>query len=405
MFDNARNQVARRSRQVRTLVHEEGIAGLTEAARRTAVRRLGEGQAELLVRPRDVLAGEDAPWRSAPPVRLEPGEPLTVNWVTTAPVPGSGGHTTTFRMIRHLQARGHRCRVFFYDIYGADHGYYADIARRSFGFDGEIANVDDGMPDASAVVATSWPTVYAAGAAPCACKRFYLVQDYEPYFYPVGSNSTLAENTYRMGFHGITAGSWLAQKLANDFGMAADHFDFGSDTDRYRLDPAATRDGIVFYARPATARRGTEIGLMALELFAQDHPGLTIHLYGQRVARLDFKAVQHGTVRPEVLNTIYNSCYAGLSLSLTNVSLVPHEMLGAGCIPVVNDAPQNRLVLANDHIHYAPPSPHALAAALATVVATPDFVEVAKAASHSVSGKSWEQAGAQLETVLLRELS
>ena len=33
-------------------------------------------------------------------------------------------------------------------------------------------------------------------------------------FYPAGSQSLLAEATYRFGFHGVTAGRWLAQRLA-----------------------------------------------------------------------------------------------------------------------------------------------------------------------------------------------
>ena len=49
-------------------------------------------------------------------------------------------------------------------------------------------------------------------------------------------------------------------------------------------------------------------------------------------------------------------------LSATNVSLVPHEMLAAGCIPVVNDAEHNRMVLDNAHVAYAPATPFELAA-------------------------------------------
>jgi hypothetical protein len=44
------------------------------------------------------------------------------------------------------------------------------------------------------------------------------VQDFEPYFEPVGSYSTFAENTYRFGFHGITLGEWLSKKLTNEYG-------------------------------------------------------------------------------------------------------------------------------------------------------------------------------------------
>ena len=74
---------------------------------------------------------------------------------------------------------------------------------------------------------------------------------------------------------------------------------------------------------------------------------MPIHLYGEPAGRLPFAATEHGLLPPEQLNTLYNRCIAGLVLSATNVSLVPHEMLAAGCIPVVNDAEHNRIVLDN----------------------------------------------------------
>ena len=59
-------------------------------------------------------------------------------------------------------------------------------------------------------------------------------------FYPAGSEALLAEATYRFGFHGITAGRWLADRLRRDYGMQADHFDFGRDLS-YELDSTVDR--------------------------------------------------------------------------------------------------------------------------------------------------------------------
>ena len=36
----------------------------------------------------------------------------------------------------------------------------------------------------------------------------YFVQDFEPLFYPMGSDYLLAENTYRKGLYHITTGAW-----------------------------------------------------------------------------------------------------------------------------------------------------------------------------------------------------
>ncbi len=330
---------------------------------------------------------------------------MVVNWVMTAPSRGSGGHTTAFRLIRFLQHQGHVCRIYFYDVFGGDFTHFKDIVHSEYADPStEVGNVLDGMEDADAVFATSWETAYPVFDAKSAGKRFYLVQDFEPSFYPAGGTAVLAENTYRMGFHAITAGRWLSRLLPARYGMPADAFDFGCDTDRYRLE-RRTRDGVVFYARPQAPRRAFELGVMALELFHARHPDITIHFYGNKTGKMRFPIVDHGHVTAAELNDIYNRCFAGLSLSMTNVSLVPHEMLAAGCIPVVNDAEHNRIVLANDHVRYAEPTPHTLAECLSQVVMTPDFDSLAATASSSVLSCSWDEAGRVVEDALRRELS
>jgi glycosyltransferase involved in cell wall biosynthesis len=343
-----------------------------------------------------------------------------VNWVITPPGPGSGGHTTLFRLVRHLVDAGHTCRIYVDDVYGSDAADHEPAVRHYLdGAPATVADVVAGMADADAVVATSWTTAYPAYNDPCAGKRFYLVQDFEPWFYAVSTTATLAENTYRMGFHGLTAGRWLAAKLTKDFAMAADGFDFGCDTARYHvLDDGLAhgtsrdgptregvpRDGIVFYARPDAPRRAFELGVLALECVARRRPDLAIHLYGDHIGALPFRFVDHGVLTPEALNAVYNRCRAGLSLSLTNVSLVPHEMLAAGCVPVVNDAHHNRVVLDNPHVCFAPASPHALAEAILEVVDDPAFAARSAAAAQSVKESPWSRAGEQVLAVLEREL-
>jgi hypothetical protein len=312
-----------------------------------------------------------------------------------------------FRLIEHLERSGHRCRVYIYDAHGGASSYYASKVRSIFpGFNGEIGDVASGMVDAHAVVATSWQTAYPAYCSTSSGKRFYLVQDFEPWFYPVGSHSVLAENTYRMGFHAITAGRFLAEKLKTEYGLAADHFDFGCDADKYHLleSGGGRRDGIIFYAKPKASRRAFELGVLTLRLFAERHPNITIHFYGSRVGKQPFPFVDHGILSPDDLNRLYNRCLAGLCLSMTNVSLVPHEMLAAGCTPISNDAEHNRAVLDNPFVRYAAPTPHALAAALDEVVNSNDFTALAVSASQSVSSASWEVASATVENSMRRAL-
>ena len=398
-------KLGRRYRQVQKLWLEGGGGAVWNRIRYVVADRFAPKAQHLPVRHEDVLAADLTTPRTWASLPLEAGDPIIVNWVTTPPAPGSGGHATMFRLIRHLQNSGHHCRIFTYDVFGNDTVYCRSLVKTLFPwFDGPVDDVRNGMPPAHAVVATSWPTAYPAYNDPCAGKRFYLVQDFEPWFYPIGSHSTFAENTYRMGFHGITAGKYLTQKLKAEFGMQADWFDFGCDTKSYRLLDGCVRDGIVFYAKPGAPRRAFELGAMTLELFSKRHPDVQIHLYGSHGNSLPVKFTDHGVLRPNELNEIYNRCFAGLSLSMTNVSLVPHEMLSAGCIPVVNDAAQNRAVLENAYVRYAAPEPHALAAALHEVVTTVNFGQLAHAAAASVKLMNWDRAGEQFENCLRREL-
>lgn len=404
LLDTLRAQVPRYLRQTRRLLVSEGPLTFAERLRAKAGRWFVPSTSIMEVRRGDVLAADVSRLSAHKIPQLRTGQRVAANWIMTPPGPGSGGHTTIFRILNYLEANGYENRVYFYDVYNGDHRYFASIVGSYFGFQGEVARVQDGMKDAHAVIATAWPTAYPTLNDRCLGKRFYFVQDFEPYFYPVGAVSVLAENTYRMGFHGITAGRWLAQKVRGDFGMHADFFDFGCDTTTYHGSASSKRNGIVFYARPGAARRGFELGLMAMEVFAARRPEITLHFYGDKVGKLPFEFVDHGKVMPAQLNAIYSQCYAGLSLSLTNVSLVPHEMLAAGCIPVVNDAEHNRIVLDNDFVRYAAPNPHALAAELEAVVATADFDTLSMAASGSVRSADWDDAGAKVDAIIRRTL-
>jgi O-antigen biosynthesis protein len=124
-------------------------------------------------------------------------------------------------------------------------------------------------------------------------------------------------------------------------------------------------------------------------------------VYGEPV-RFQFPVQHHGLMTPDQLSELYNRCVAGLVLSATNVSLVPQEMLAAGCIPVVNDAAQNHLVLDNDQVVYAPATPFDLADALSELVSQPSEVRTTRArgAAASVRSHQWAEAGREFEQIV-----
>jgi O-antigen biosynthesis protein len=406
----SRPGVTDRIRQTRRLLRSEGYAGVAMRLLERATSRVSPpGQGRLPVSRDDLVRAAEiasSGWTLPPPLPAGPGEPLTVAWVCAPPGEGSGGHTTMFRLIAALEDAGHTCIVYLRD----PHGWSLDQHRQTIrgwwpSVRAEVRDAAAGIEDAHAVFATSWVSAYPVLASRAKGARLYLVQDFEPLFYPAGSEALLAEATYRFGFHGVTAGRWLAELLRREYGMSADHFDFGRDPgyslDR-SVDDAVERTGVCFYHRPETARRAVELGMLALDLFAARHPEVDIHLFGAPVGRLPFAATDHGLLTPEQLNRLYNRCIAGLVLSATNVSLVPHEMLAAGCVPVVNDAEHNRIVLDNAEVAYAPGTPYDLAGALAALVERPaaERPTMAESAAASVEGTSWDEAGAVVERIV-----
>jgi glycosyltransferase involved in cell wall biosynthesis len=216
----------------------------------------------------------------------------------------------------------------------------------------------------------------------------------------------LAENTYRLGLTGITAGKWLAQKLDKDYSMKCYSYDFGSEPKLYEFTNDKARKEVFFYARPITSRRGFELGLMTLQKFHEMNPDYTINLAGWDVSEYDipFPYVNHKALKLEELSDLYNRCAAGLVVSLTNMSLLPLELLACGTIPVVNDGLNNRLVSDNDYIKYADPSPDALARAMDEVVNAKNASKHARTAAGSVKQNGWGTSVEKFTSVLEGEL-
>ncbi|ANP74096.1 hypothetical protein [Cryobacterium arcticum] len=388
---------AENARKVSAVLRREGWGGVAERLARRASKRWGGDSEPMYLQAADVV---DSATVRIPPARTAraPGEALTVGWVLTAPGPASGGHTTIFRFVEAVEAAGHRCILYLYDGQGGSAQQYQELIRTWWPrVRAEVRDVGAlGTPgeNVDAFVATAWPTAHIlAGRNDVPGVRFYLVQDFEPYFYPRGSAYELAEDTYRFGFIPLTVGRMVAAELQDRFGAEPIVAEFGCDRERYSVTEHASRDAVIFYAKPGTARRGYELGLMALQLFHQANPTVQIHTFGVAARRLPFPAVVHGHMSPTELNTLYNRCGAGLALSFTNISLIAFELLAAGVTPVVNDSAGTRADLSNPHIAWTRPTPRAVAEALEIALAS-HRIAGPDALAASVAEVSWAPAQA-----------
>lgn len=335
---------------------------------------------------------------------------LRIAWVSPPVGPGGGGHTTIARFVKYLQKQGHEITFYIYhnNTIPQSAKEAKDIFLRSYGIDVAVEELSD-VINQDVVFATSWETAYAVfNLKGDNLHKFYFVQDFEPTFYGVGSRYHLAEATYKFGFYGITAGKWLTNKLAN-YNMEADYFDFGADIDVYKPQKKiAKKKKISFYARAHTERRGFEIGVMALQIFHERHPEYEIEFFGQDMSdyAIPFEFTDRGILNKEELAEIYHESVACLVLSLTNVSLLPLELLVAGCVPVMNDGDNNRMVLGEvEDILYTEAYPLALAEQLCHAVERSDIDAHAYAMSEKYGSSSWEESYKKVEHIILREVT
>lgn len=406
--------IARKAKVGLRVLHQQGVLGLMIVCLQFIQKKVSKKHADRIHTIHTKAKYEDiikADLRNQP--KKWPGtdrKSLRLNWLMPPPGKGSGGHLNIFRFIKYLEDAGHDCRIYIYtfDKKGSVAAIRAIMGDSYPQVAAPMEWIDsaDEMMEADGILPTSWETAYPAYNFKGSAKRFYFVQDFEPFFYPIGSLYRLAENTYKFGFYGVTAGNWLSTKLRRDYGMPTDHYDFGSEESLYSYINEKPRKEILFYARPYTERRGFEMGVMALDLFHRRHPDFIINMAGYDISsyKIPFPYQNLKTLELEQLNELYNRCAAGLVLSFTNMSLLPLELLGSGTIPVVNDGENNRLVSDNKYIAYAPADPVSIANALSDVIARKDLPGYAKKASESVRATSWEEAGKKFVDIIEREV-
>lgn len=328
-----------------------------------------------------------------------------IAWVISPPGRSSGGHQNAYLFMEFLEKAGYEITIFLYSagqypkvsVEGVKHMLSTNSGYPQLNAEYRMYDPDTGITgDFDVIVATDWATAYAAWRYETDVPRIYWVLDFEPAFFPAGPDFVVAENSYRLGYHGITIGPWLASKLKRDYGMPCDFYEYSVDASRYSRTNDARRNEILFYARPTTPRRGTEFGLLVLDEVHRRRPDITINIAGWDMAKagIEFPFINHGTLDVKELPELYNKCAAALVLSLTCMSLLPLEVMACGVVPVVNDGENTRMTLRNDpRIDFVPMSPGLMAEHLIAAVDRPDQVEYSRSLAQSAEGNSWADAG------------
>lgn len=300
-----------------------------------------------------------------------------INWVVPDFNIGSGGHLNMFRLMYLLEKLGFKNQILLIQSKFESAETARQIIREHFyPIEATVTLDKNALKPAAITVATNWISAYFVRNFQSTHYRCYFVQDYEPFFYPRGSEYMFAEATYRFGFYGITAGDWLAYKLKHEHAMQTLGMGFSYDRDLYRPYPRDNKQDkkVFFYARPATERRGFELGLLTLSLVAKQMPEVTFVLAGGDLSKYDipFKHYSPGNVAVKNLPELYSQCDVALVLSLTDLSLLPVELMACGCSVVSNQGDNVEWLLNKDNAVLAEATPEALSESIINLLKNDD---------------------------------
>jgi glycosyltransferase involved in cell wall biosynthesis len=282
-----------------------------------------------------------------------------------------GGYIAKFNLARRMAALGARVRIVTVDPQGPLPSSWRRDVESFAGLEGlfgtvEIAFGREGLEvsPADRFVASTWWSAHIAADAATAlgAERFaYLIQEYEPFTFPMGSYAALADASYRLPHaalfstellrdyfrrHGL--GVFAQGEAAGDRASAAfENAITAVDAPSAHELAARSSRRLLFYARPEphAARNLYELGVLALEqaVATGAFDGWELDGIGTVDARRSLELGSRATL--SLLPRSAQAAYAqtlrdhdvGLALMYTpHPSLVPIEMASAGMLTVTN---------------------------------------------------------------------
>lgn len=325
-------------RKAQKLIDKEGF----ESTARRAYHKLTRIQATPLHSQRDI---EDtlpvAVDHPTPTVeQVGHGRRLSISWIVYGHLPKGGGHRNIYRMAHHLEKFGHRVTLYITDTRIGSIELTRSIRQELYPIQGEILAYEGNIKPTDVLIGTHWETITHVKKHALQTRAIcYFVQDYEPLFYPMGSEYLLAQDTYKHGYQHICSGEWVFRKIQTNHQARGGFFQFPIDKDIYR-NKALPRDPrkIIFFAKPEMNRRCFEIGVRALNELHGVEKSFEVVMFGSQELK-NFKyefphQILSFVKTIDELADLYNSATLGMAFSTTNPSLVPYEMMASGLVVV-----------------------------------------------------------------------
>lgn len=253
---------------------------------------------------------------------------------------GSGGLTSISRIASKCQKEGYN--VFFYDYSQHRNDKNKEIAKKNFNeIEYNFLNKEEvEKNNFDIVVASNWQSVYYAKKING--YKIYFVQDYEPFFSNVSADYFLSKKTYELGFHIISLGKWnidQIKKYSNE-DIKYNWIDFPYNPKEYTF---VKRDYssykclkeikfAIYIKRENKRIPGTIKAFIELTNEILKNKGIKLipYYFGLNPREKVNFGTNLGKLSKKELNKLYHKCHFGMVASLTNISLVPLEMLGTG---------------------------------------------------------------------------
>lgn len=344
---------------------------------------------------------------------------LRVVMVLRVIYPNRGGVTSALRILTDLESRGCQVTVAVTSDELSTEQNARNARQCMPDFHGEvkpIAACEHELYDVC--IATGWRTVYSAACL--SGYKVYFVQDYEPCFEALNDYSELALQSYRMGFHLISLGQWnleqIRKHLPDTDGMKMDAIDFPYDRSEY----APVKRNYDRYRHKKKIRIACYLKFTGRRIpyiceYMLSHAKAELNRDGIETEILYFGIDPRnrleggknlGKLSRAELNQLYEKSDFGMVASMSNISLVPYEMLATG-LPLIEFRDGSYpYFLGNDTALLVDFDYHTLADGIRNLLAHPGRLEAMhERAEAKLAAVSWDHTCEQFWTILKEGLS
>ncbi len=276
---------------------------------------------------------------------IAPSSVKRIAFIVNGMIPYAGGPTTILRAGTHLQKNG-------YEVFYLNYSYQSpQEAAKNAAFNlpdyqGSFLDCDScGRDDFDVVIATAWDSFYRLGRF--SGYKMYFVQDYEPYLAFGYEQSLMAKATYEAGAHIVSLGSWNIEEIKKNCrtDSVLDSVSFPYDPSEYSVnslrDYRAYKDKKTVKIAVFLKEEGKRIPrilqivlLKTKDLMKKRGIDLDVVFFGNRKNYKPMLGRNLGRLTTEELRKLYLDSDFGMCASMTNISLVPFQMIAMG-LPLI----------------------------------------------------------------------